>query len=411
MRGELVELLGQHAEPNRGADLHAAARGCELALDHLQERGLSRTVLSEQAVAVARADEPCHIGQHGRGSPLVAGIDVDHVDHLLAQAAHRQALQLELVAHGRDVGDELARRLDAELGLGAARLSTAGEPGELLAGHVAAALLGGRSHAVALDALQDVGGVAALEGVDAAVVDLPHRGAHLIEEPAVVCHDEQRAGPGTPALLEMRREPIDRAHVEMVGGLIEHEDVIGADEQPRQVDAPALPARKLPHRPLPGHVGDEAVEDLSDARLRGPFVLGHVADDGAVDGRGVIERIFLPEQADRDVPSAGDASAVGLYGAGEHREQRRLAVAVPADDADPVPLVHAEGDGIEDMLGGKLEPHRIASQKDRHIPCSSSDQVASALHPSTRRSSRASRPIENPPLPAARISIWGQAPN
>ena len=87
-----------------------------------------------------------------RTRQILAG---DHVDNLLAQATHRQALELQLVTYGRYVGYQLASGVHAKLGLGGARLGAAAQPRELLARHVATALLGNRGHAVALHALQD----------------------------------------------------------------------------------------------------------------------------------------------------------------------------------------------------------------------------------------------------------------
>ena len=201
---ELLELLRQHAKAHCLANLHAAARGFNLALDHVKQCGLAGAVLAQQAIAVARTNEPGHIGEHlfGRAAGIrIAGVHVDHIDNLLAQAAHGQALELQLVTHGRHVGDQLASGIHAKLGLGGTSLGTAAQPRELLACHVATALLGNRGHAVALHALQDICGVTALEGIDLAVVDLPHTGADLVQEPAVMRDHEHGALTALPAGL------------------------------------------------------------------------------------------------------------------------------------------------------------------------------------------------------------------
>ena len=201
---ELLELLRQHAKAHRLADLHAAAQGRNLALNHVEQRGLAGAVLAQKTIAVARTNEPGHVGEHLLGRAVgirIAGVHVDHVDDLLAQAAHRQALELQLVAHGRHVGDEFASGIHAKLGLGGARLGATAQPRELLACHVATTLLGDGGHAVALYALQDVCRVTALEGIDLAVVDLPHAGADLVQEPAVVRDHEHGALAALPAGL------------------------------------------------------------------------------------------------------------------------------------------------------------------------------------------------------------------
>ena len=186
------------------ANLHAAVCGFNLALDHVEQRRLTGAVLAQKTIAVARTNEPGHIGEHLLGRAVgigIAGIHVDHIDNLLAQAAHGQALELQLVTHGRHVGDQLTSGIHAKLGLGGTSLGTAAQPRELLARHVATALLGNRGHAVALYALQDVCRIAALEGIDLAVVDLPHAGADLVQEPAVVRDHEHRALAALPAGL------------------------------------------------------------------------------------------------------------------------------------------------------------------------------------------------------------------
>ena len=140
----------------------------------------------------------------------------------------------------------------------------------------------------------------------------------------------------------------------MVGGLVEHEHVVVADQQAREVHAAALTARKLAHRALPGHIANEAGEDLARAGARRPLVLGRVADDGMVHGVGVDKLVLLAEQTDRGAAAMRHAAIVGLQRAGEHAQQRRLAVAVFTDDANTVALAHAERYAIENMLGGKL---------------------------------------------------------
>ena len=140
----------------------------------------------------------------------------------------------------------------------------------------------------------------------------------------------------------------------MVGGLVEHEHVVVADQQAREVHATALAARKLAHRALPGNIANETGEDLACTRTRRPLILGRVADDGMMHGVGIDEVVLLAEQTDRRAAAMRHAAIIGLQRAGKHAQQRRLAVAVFADDANTVALAHAERHAIENMLGGKL---------------------------------------------------------
>ena len=140
----------------------------------------------------------------------------------------------------------------------------------------------------------------------------------------------------------------------MVGGLVEHEHVVVADQQAREVHAAALTARKLAHRALPRHIANEAGQNLARTRTRRPLVLGRVAHDGMMHGISIGQLVLLAEQADRGAAAVRHAAVVGLQRAGEHAQQRRLAVAVFTDNTNAVALAHAEGHAIENMLGGKL---------------------------------------------------------
>ena len=75
----------------------------------------------------------------------------------------------------------------------------------------------------------------------------------------------------------------------------------------------------------------------------------------------VYKRPALAQDPHGYIASMGHAPAIGLDGAGEHGQQRRLAIAVLAHDADAIALVHPERHRIEDVLRGKLEPHGIAA--------------------------------------------------
>ena len=356
-------------------------------MDGAHERRLSRAVRAEQAEAVACADKPGRILDHGlergvctgrdrarsggtgavradiSGSPICHRIPdrrVEHIDDLLAQTRHGKAFELELVTCGWHIGDELARSFHTELGLARARLRPAAQPCELLACHVAAALLGDRSHAVALHALQDICGVSTLERVDTTVVDLPHAETDLVQKPTVVRDNEKRSAPPLPTCFEVLGEPVDRTHVEVICGLIEHQHVVVADQKARKVDAATLTARKLADPALPGDVGDQPVDRLAHAGVRRPFVLGRVPDDRVMHGLVVAQAIGLAEQPHAQVATMRDAPVVGLDRTRQNRQQRGLAVAVFTDDTDAVAVGHAQRDRIENMLGGKLERNRVA---------------------------------------------------
>ena len=77
-----------------------------------------------------------------------------------------------------------------------------------------------------------------------------------VEQVAIVGDEEQRAA---KPLGEMHLEPLDRGHIQMVGGLVQNRDVRLTDEHPSQGNAPLLSARQRLDRTL--RVGDPEMLD------------------------------------------------------------------------------------------------------------------------------------------------------
>ena len=102
-------------------------------------------------------------------------------------------------------------------------------------------------------------------------------------------------------------------------------------------------------------IRDEAVQNLTDARARGPLVLGKVTHHGPMHRGGAVECIALPEHADRHIAAARHAPRVRRNRTGKHAEQARLAVAVLADDADAVALENTLRHISEDGFGSESE--------------------------------------------------------
>ena len=121
---------------------------------------------------------------------------------------------------------------------------------------------------VALDALAVVGAVVAAERGQAPVAELPDPGHGRVEEGPVVRGDEER--PGSPP--EMLLEPFERVEVEVVGRLVEQQQVRVGDDQAGQRRPGLLAARQRRRRfrplvagePEPGQRGlDPLVERVA----------------------------------------------------------------------------------------------------------------------------------------------------
>ena len=85
--------------------------------------------------------------------------------------------------------------------------------------------------------------VVALVGHALPAIELQRPLGDVVEEVAVVGHQHDAAG----VVLEIALEPGDRLRVEMVGRLVEQQDVGLGEQQLGQGDAPLLAARELRH--------------------------------------------------------------------------------------------------------------------------------------------------------------------
>ena len=105
----------------------------------------------------------------------------------------------------------------------------------------------------------------------------------------------------------------------------------------------------------------------ADAGVGGPLVLVggpvHHVEDGAA-GQQVVA---LVQHGDPHAAGAGDAAVVGLLHAGQDAQQRGLAGAVGADDADALAVVEPEGDLVEEGARAQRERDAIRAEKVCHV--------------------------------------------
>ena len=361
---QLVQMLRQHGETHGLADFHAPGIERLQPLDDAQKRCLADAVGAHNAVAIARADDPVDVVQDD-AIPEAQRCALK-VDHLLAETRHGHALELQLVAQGRHVGDERLGGGHVELGLRSPRTGAAGEPRQLAAQGVLALLLGQSLQAIPFHPLHDVSGEASLEGPGAPTVHLPHGLADLVEEPAVVGHHEQRPRSAAPAGLQVLGEPGDGAHIQVVGRLVQHEHVPVADEQPGQINPSTLAAGKGSHRRVPIHILEQPRDNGANPRVAGPLVFGDIPHHGPLHGVRVAQIVALAEYAHRNAAGADDTAVVHFHIARKHPQKRGFPIAVLARDADASPLVHPEGQPLEHRLRGEFHAHFFTTEKKRH---------------------------------------------
>ena len=215
----------------------------------------------------------------------------------------------------------------------------------------------------------------------AAAVELEDPAGDVVEEVAVVGDRDDRAR----VLREVALEPRDRLGVEVVGRLVEQQQVGRAQQQPAQRDAAALAAgerrdvgvrRRQPQRVhrdvelrvevpgvggvdlrlqprelvggLVGVVRRQLVEAVEQRRGLGDAVL-----DVAAHVLGRVEVGLLLEQADGAAGRQLRLAAVVVVAPGHDLQQGRLAGAVVAEDADLRAREERQRDVVEDRLVGR----------------------------------------------------------
>ena len=231
-----------------------------------------------------------------------------------------------------------------------------------------------------------VGVVGAGIAAQHAAIELDDAGRDRVEEGAVVGDHHDAALEADQQLLE----PGDRVEVEVVGRLVEEQHVGHGDERARQRDALLGPARELGDRsravevemrqrrldpllPVPG------IERL-DPRLQGVEVgafgmrlvgiaddarFGDALADGVEDRAGVVELGLLRHVADAQALGLLQQAVVELLEPGDHLQQRRLAGAVAADQADPLARLERQRGAVEqgDVAVGEV---RVGEGEDGH---------------------------------------------
>ena len=159
--------------------------------------------------------------------------------------------------------------------------------------------------------------------------------------------DDERAGPAVEEVLEL----LEGVDVEVVGGLVEQQDVGLGHQQAHQLQAPALAAGEVgDRRPLAGRGEAEALGELRGGLLVAPdrHPLGDVLDglqDPPVQ-RQVGEVLRAGGRGARSCPGrAARRRARARRPSGP--QQRRLARAVDPDDADAVAGADAPGLAVD----------------------------------------------------------------
>mmetsp|Transcript_9237 Transcript_9237/g.23779 ORF Transcript_9237/g.23779 Transcript_9237/m.23779 type:complete len:346 (+) Transcript_9237:172-1209(+) len=183
-----------------------------------------------------------------------------------------------------------------------------------------------------------------------------------VGQQAAVVADEHKAA---VEVVQCRAQRVDRLHVQVVGRLVEQQDVRGHLEQERKAQPDFLPAGQRAHRlnaqapPQPEARQEGARLLLLDAEALAEQV--HAAHGRQRRGQELVDAV-LREVAEPQVVVPPHLPAQRLGGAGDGRQQRRLAPAVAAENADPAAEVHLHGDAGHDRRSLGIPAHRHVFQ-------------------------------------------------
>jgi hypothetical protein len=349
------------ADLQRLSLLEGSGGGSELTCQQLQNARLAGAVHPDEPDAIARPDRPVQLVE----DHFLAGLKAHamQIEDVLAQPGCREALQGKGIPRFRLVGDQVVGGLDPELRLRCPRRRSPSQPRQLLTHQVAPSSLGSGGDPHPFRAGQDVRRVSPVIGVHGAVVHFPSVGAHRVEEPAIMADDHERLG---PLLGKVSGQPADHLDVEVVGRLVEHQHVVTGEQHRSERDAAPFTAAQVAHFTVERYFGQQILDDRPSVCLRRPDMVCTPADDH-VAHRGVrAEVVGLVQVAHRQSRDVGNPAGVGVASAGQHLQQRGLAVAVTSNDPDRIALVDPEADGVEQRAGAVCDARALHIDQIRH---------------------------------------------
>ena len=348
---------GAHARLGVIAELYglahddAAAGRLQPFGDDVEEGALAHAVGTDDAYLLAALEDV------GIVVDEVAIADVVQLQYLAADALGFDGQLRTAVVEAR-VGFslKLIESVNACLCFGAAGLRHAAHPFEL--GAVKAACLShlGALVGLALGLLLQIVVVAAFIVIEARIVEFVDVVANVVEEVAVVGHHKDCQ----PLAREELLEPLNHVYIQVVGGLVEDEQVTVVHEQAAECHLLLLAAAEGVHLTVKESVDTHAAKYLLHALLEGPFVLSlgalHIVDEVAHLLLGVsfgaLRQIGQLEVAAEGYLACILQGVVTFLASGCHYyiQQRRLAVAVACYQCRLLSGVDAKGDVFEEEL-------------------------------------------------------------
>ena len=187
---------------------------------------------------------------------------------------------------------------------------------------------------------------------DPAALDQPQGVRDQLDQVAVVADDDDR----TRELVDRLDQGLAAVDVEMVGGLVEDQELGGVQAHQRQGEPGLLAAGQM------ASLGAGLILAEAEAGEPGAALLLALARPAGLD---VLERallghqildLVLGEEADLETAGADQLAGHGLQPAGDQLGEGRLAVAVAAEQRDAVVGVEAQGEAGQHGLLAIADP-------------------------------------------------------
>jgi len=197
-------------------------------------------------------------------------------------------------------------------------------------------------------------------------VELEHTARDVLEEVAIVAHDQERARPLGQEILE----PQDAFHVEVVGGLVHQKNVGLGRELARDREPLLPPARQGVDTRTPVREPG-AAERMGESS--GPILLvdgGQRREDDCVDRLAERKGGVLGHVADADAAAQRARALIGRLDACQDLQQGGLAGTVRADEAGVVAFEQPEGQTVEEPGPVGLADALTAEQERSSHPTS-----------------------------------------
>ena len=343
---EFQSLLREIAEANRLADVKLAAVGLNLAQQHLDEGRFSRSVITHNTHLLEAGKVVVEVVEnHLLLSPVV-----ESLAHILAFENLRTYINGRSLQSYLPVFDALLRHLFqlvesilAVFRLVSASLRLTAHPVEFPAVEILRVLYFGSQIVHSLLPLLQIVGIIAPVGVDGAVVEFQNRIAHLVQEESVVRNHED----GLVATVQITLQPFYHLQIQVVGRLIQHQEVGFRNQHISQRHSLLLSAAELSHRLF--QVGNVQLgENL--------FCLQHLLRIILMI-EACLQHTFLRIKLRRllqiahlQVASVDDVSALVALFIHQHRHECRLSRAVSRHESHFLSFSDREGNIIKKNL-------------------------------------------------------------